>query len=221
MLVSRLALPHAGHVSAAFFAEVGPLGPLIFSVVTGSGDLTGTLKMACERRKQSPHYRVALSEAALARKRVHLAKSLAEIAIYLVPGEEGPWHVLRRIENRLGVLGEALSARQRAALIAPRLLAVQFGLAVAQRRAGHLEGALQTLNALSKQALPAHSGRFVTRAIWLTRALRWLAPVGALWIAEMGRSHARARCQRRSRPLALTNPVKPPISHPYRSHPSS
>lgn len=221
MQVSRLALPHAGHGCAAFLADVGLLGPLVLSVVTGTGDLTGISKMARERRKQSPHYLIALCEAALAQKRLHLAKRLAERAIHLVPGEEGPWHVLGRVQDRLGAFPESLSAHQRAANIAPHLPAVQFGLAVAQRRVGDLEGALQTLIALSKQPLPAHSGRFVTRAIWLTRALRWLAPAGAVWMAELARSHARARSQRWSRPLALTDPVKPPVSHPHGSRPSS
>lgn len=221
MPVSRLALPHAGHGSAAFLAEVGLLGPLVLSLVAGAGDLTGISKMARERRKRSPHYLIALSEAALAQRRLHLAKRLAERAIHLVPEQEGPWHVLGRIQDRLGAFDEALSAHQRAAMIAPHLPAVQFGLAVAQRRAGDLEGALQTLNALSKQSLPAHFGRFVTRAIWLTRALRWLVPAGALWLAAMGRSHARARYQRLSRPLAVTNRVKSPVFHPHRSHPSS
>lgn len=215
MAVSRLTFPHAGHGSAAFLAEVGLLGPLVLSVVSGSCDLANIVKGARERRKRSPHYLIALSEGALARGRPDLAKRLADRATIIAPTEEGPWHALGSILDRLGESDEALAAHRRAAMIAPHVPAIQFGLAVAQRRAGDLEGALKTLGALTRQPVPVRSARAVARAIWSTRILRCLALVGVLPLLAKVRLKGKRGSGRR--PLPRRGPMhmrRPPLDPP-------
>lgn len=218
MEVARLTLPYAGHGTAAFLSEVGLLAPLVVSVAKDETDLVSIAQSARDRRKRSPHYLVALSEAAHGRGRRDLALRLASRATAVAPREEGPWHFLGRVYDRLGAFDKALAAHLRAAELAPHLPAVQFGLAVAQRRAGDLRGALQTLVQLAAQPLPGRTAGKVKRLVWSTRALLWLAPTGLLRLIHRMRSKAQRSAQTLPQPTGVTDAVEaePHLAKPMR-----
>lgn len=198
MRVSRLALPYAGHGSAAFLAEIGLLAPLFLSFTEASTDLVSIARSARDGRKQSTQYLIALSKTAHIRGFNDLALRLARRATVVSPLNDEPWHVLGRIHDRLGEYDQALSVHQRAVNLAPHLPAAQYCLAVAQRRVGNFDDALQTLTRLSQQPLPPRSARQVNREIWSTRALQCLAPSGLPRLVQICRSKMRGRG--RSRP---------------------
>ncbi|WP_439493722.1 tetratricopeptide repeat protein [Bosea sp. (in: a-proteobacteria)] len=208
MPVSRLALPYAGHGSAAFLAEVGLLVPLVLSFIEGKVDLVSLARSARDRRRQSSQYLIALAETAHAKGFYDVALRLTYRATVVSPLAEGPWHSLGRMYACLGKLDESLAAHRKAAEIAPDLPAVRFSLAIAQRRVGDFHGALQTLTQLTRLPLPSSSARKVNKEIWSTRALLCLASSGLLQLVRVGRSKIRGRGRSSPSPCSVGDGVE-------------
>ncbi len=179
MDVETLSLPHAGHTAAAFLSECGLLTGLVLSVVRGTADPGSIRRLARARRKQTLHYVMMLSHAALESGRQGVAFDLARKATRMAPQTELAWHYLGYLLMRLGRYDEAVAAHRRSAALAPSAPAIQFSFAVVQRRVGDYDGALRTLLPLSAQTMPREARRKVVIMLWRIRALRLLARAGA------------------------------------------
>ncbi|WP_156323513.1 tetratricopeptide repeat protein [Bosea sp. AAP35] len=203
MPVSRLTLPFVGHGSAAFLAEVGLLAPLLLSFAGGTVDLSSIARAARDSRRSSTQYLTALAEAAHGRGYFDLALTLARRASVASPLKDGPWHVMGRVYDHTGDFDQAFSAHVRAARLAPHAPVIQFWLALAQRRAGNIDIALQILTQLAQQPLPKHSARKVINEIWYTRILLCIAAGELFRQFQIGRSKMRARARSRPTPCRV------------------
>lgn len=172
MRVDALALPHAGHASAAFLSECGLLTEFVLSVVGGTADLAAIRRRARTRRKSSLHYLMALSYAAVGRGRNEVALALARRAAQCAPEAELAWHYLGYLLTRLGRHDEAVLAHRRSAELAPDAGAIQLSFAAAQRRVGDHDGTLRTLLPMVGTAMPREARRKIATMIWVAKALR-------------------------------------------------
>ncbi len=174
MSVRKLALPHAGHQTAAFLAECGLLSDIALQMVAGWPDLAGIGSQARARRKQSPHYLIALSACAERMKRSATAEVLVRRAIAIAPGAAAGWDRLGHLLSRLKRHDEAVETFRRLVELLPDVAAARLRLAKAQCAAGDHGGALETLRSLAGRAMTRERRRDI-RMLTLEVQVRRLA----------------------------------------------
>lgn len=188
--VSSIPIRYSGHPSASMLAELNILSPLLKDVLSGQDDPAVYRRLSRQRRAESVTYLTTLAAAA-AKRRPHLALSLARRAVEIQPLHVGALQSLASNLHAAGQHDEALSAYKKALELSGRNIVIVIPYADMLSNIGRHEDALALAREVAARAdaglmaqVQAWYGRIAHQAGLTPEAIKAVQKAVALHPAE-------------------------------------